>query len=117
MRLRITLASLGSLALLFAYPPHKPSAQEVRFPTISGTATAKDGDSLMFGPVEVRLHGIDAPEIDQQCKDAEGKDWLCGRDARDALGDLVRGREVRCEIREVDQRNRPIGRCSTNEFV
>jgi endonuclease YncB( thermonuclease family) len=40
------------------------------FPTISGTATVKDGDSLMIGGLEVRLHGIDAPELDQTCKDA-----------------------------------------------
>jgi endonuclease YncB( thermonuclease family) len=26
-----------------------------------------DGDGLMFGPIPVRLHGIDAPEITQTC--------------------------------------------------
>lgn len=32
-----------------------------------GTATAKDGDSLMVGSREVRLFGIDAPEYKQTC--------------------------------------------------
>jgi endonuclease YncB( thermonuclease family) len=83
--------------------------------TILGKAKAKDGDSLMFGGLEVRLHGIDAPESDQTCKDQNDKDWACGHDARAALERLVRDRDLRCEVREVDQYSRPIGHCFAGE--
>ena len=34
---------------------------------ISGKPRVVDGDSLKFGSVSVRLHGIDAPETNQTC--------------------------------------------------
>ena len=40
-----------------------------------------DGDTLELGGRRVRLHGIDAPEAAQPCRDAEGAAWPCGRRA------------------------------------
>ena len=83
---------------------------------ISGRATAKDGDSIWFessrSRFEVRLHGIDAPELDQECKDKEGAPWTCGADAKKALASLVNGRQLRCEVTDQDNRSgRLVVRC------
>jgi endonuclease YncB( thermonuclease family) len=65
------------------------------------------------GTIDVRLHGIDAPELDQECKDREGKSWSCGADAAKALADLVDGRQLRCEVTDLEKSGamRPIARC------
>jgi endonuclease YncB( thermonuclease family) len=38
-----------------------------------------DGDTLKSSTTEVRLYGIDAPELAETCTDANGKEWACGR--------------------------------------
>lgn len=35
--------------------------------TTTGTGVAVDGDTLTVDGMQVRLHGIDAPELDQPC--------------------------------------------------
>ena len=44
-----------------------------------------DGDSLRSGKLRIRLFGIDAPEKNQQCTDADGAKWTCGETAQKAL--------------------------------
>jgi endonuclease YncB( thermonuclease family) len=66
--------------------------------TISATpsqARAIDGDSLMLGQREIRLWGIDAPEMQQVCR-AGGVEVACGRRARTRLADLLKGRDLEC---------------------
>ncbi len=48
---------------------------------IVGRPNVIDGDSLDFSGRRVRLHGIDAPELDQSCR-AGGRTWPCGKEAR-----------------------------------
>lgn len=78
---------------------------------IYGVARAGDGDSLSIGETRIRLHGIDAPEFDQQCERA-GSKWACGEEAADRLSRLVTGREVRCDPTGTDQHGRVLARCS-----
>lgn len=77
----------------------------------SGIARVTDGDSLVLGDVSIRLHGIDAPEIGQTCTDAKGKDWACGRWARDELRQIVSGKAVTCKLRDIDRFGRQIATC------
>lgn len=81
-------------------------------PIISGTARAKDGDSLTVGEKEIRLFGIDAPELDQTCR-RDGAAWPCGAQAANQLAALVRGKTVRCEEAGIDQYGRILARCRT----
>ena len=76
-----------------------------------GLARAKDGDSLMVGKTEVRLFGVDAPELGQTCKKG-GTDWACGAEAADRLSMLVAGKDVSCTSMGTDQYNRTLGRCT-----
>ncbi|MEM1089917.1 MAG: thermonuclease family protein [Pseudomonadota bacterium] len=64
---------------------------------LKGVAKVIDGDSMMVRGVEVRLHSLDAPELEQTCLDANGNTWACGEAARDALAAKVDGRQVVCQ--------------------
>ena len=77
---------------------------------VFGPGRAKDGDSLMVGSKEVRLFGIDAPELDQTCT-KDGQDWNCGASAADRLAQLVTGKSVVCSTVGTDQHGRLLGRC------
>ena len=60
--------------------------------SISGNlkiTSISDGDTLRSGKLRIRLFGIDAPEKRQQCTTAEGQQWDCGVEAREALKQLV----------------------------
>jgi endonuclease YncB( thermonuclease family) len=61
------------------------------------------------------LHGIDAVELAQHCRDAAGADYACGEDAKRTLDDLVRGKMVRCDERHgVDQYGRIAAVCTAD---
>lgn len=64
--------------------------------TISGAVRVVDGDSLEISAARIRLFGIDAPELRQLCRAADGSDVTCGLTARDTLGKLIGGRAVAC---------------------
>lgn len=65
----------------------------------------------MVGAQEVRLFGIDAPELNQSCT-RSGQSWPCGADAASRLSQLVTGKEVRCSSLGTDQHRRTLARCT-----
>src|SRR5690349_19106688 len=79
---------------------------------LSGSASVIDGDTITLGPQRVRLEGIDAPETDQVCLDANGKPWTCGISSRDFLFSHLAGRVVSCEARGEDRYGRTLAICS-----
>lgn len=79
---------------------------------VSGVPTRiSDGDSLVVGDTRVRLFGIDAPELAQECLDAAGAPYPCGEVSRDALIAKIGGSEVRCEEKDTDQFDRMVAVC------
>jgi endonuclease YncB( thermonuclease family) len=52
---------------------------------VSGTPRIVDGDTVEIGQTKMRLVGIDAPETDQICLNANREKWACGIAARDEL--------------------------------
>jgi endonuclease YncB( thermonuclease family) len=76
-------------------------------------AAAHDADTIKFDGKTFRLDGIDAPEIDQSCLDAEGASYPCGAMAAKALAQLIGAQPAHCEDRGADARykNRRIGLC------
>ncbi len=79
--------------------------------TLVGRAKVIDGDSLDLGGTQIRLFGIDAPEGRQTCRNAEGRDYRCGRAATAALRRLVGRSVVRCEPRDIDGYGRTVAVC------
>tara|TARA_R100001129_G_scaffold185623_1_gene174405 strand:- start:1236 stop:1910 length:675 start_codon:yes stop_codon:yes gene_type:complete len=100
-----TLPALLLVALAF------PANAEV----VSGPANAVDGDTLVLNDRQVRLVGIDAPELDQSCE-RDGEAWACGEEAKRQLDGIIAGQTVYCQGEEVDQYGRLLGTCSANRM-
>lgn len=84
--------------------------------TISGGVRVVDGDSLEIGTARIRLFGIDAPELRQLCRAADGSDVTCGLSARDTLARLIGGRAVACAPAEkTPSYDRTVAICTIND--
>jgi endonuclease YncB( thermonuclease family) len=70
-----------------------------------------DVDTVYAGPAKIRLSGIDAPETDQICIDASGKDWKCGIEARERLEAFAKDRPWVCDLTGTDVYQRHLGTC------
>lgn len=81
---------------------------------VSGRATVIDGDTLEIRGVRVRLWGIDAPESKQVCQ-RDGKPWLCGGAAANALAEWISARTVHCADKGNDRYGRMIGLCRVGD--
>lgn len=79
-------------------------------PALTGAVRIADGDSLELGGERVRLEGIDAPELHQDCGDG-GKRWACGRTAREALRKLAAAGAVSCRPVDTDRYGRSVSVC------
>ena len=82
---------------------------------LSGPVTVtkvSDGDSLRSGKLRIRIFGIDAPELKQQCQDQNGSAWACGLAARQQLENLLDADKLlHCELRDVDRYGRLVMQC------
>ncbi|WP_338319827.1 thermonuclease family protein, partial [Bradyrhizobium ottawaense] len=79
--------------------------------TFSGAPRILDGNTIEIDKTNVRLSGIEAPETDQICLDAEGRKWACGVAARDELIKHSNGRTWDCHTQRVDEYRRALGNC------
>lgn len=64
---------------------------------VEGVASVHDGDTLVVDGRTLRLEGVHAPRIGQICA-AGGFEHPCGREAAEALRQLVDGHAVRCRV-------------------
>jgi endonuclease YncB( thermonuclease family) len=72
---------------------------------LTGPAKVIDGDSIVVAEQLVRLHGIDAPELDQTFW-WRGQQIGCGTMSLAALEALTAGVKVRCQVVERDRHGR-----------
>jgi endonuclease YncB( thermonuclease family) len=82
---------------------------------IVGKAWIIDGDTVIISGTHIRLEGIDAPESIQNCTDAGGKQWACGRSATRELRNYIRGREIACEEKALDRYRRTLAICKLSD--
>lgn len=87
------------------------AALETPPPPVSGRGQASDGDSFRLGDDRIRLLGLDAPELSQQCTDGDGRTWPCGRRARDRMAELLSAGAIDCRPEDTDQYDRLLATC------
>jgi endonuclease YncB( thermonuclease family) len=80
---------------------------------IEGTAEVIDGDSLRVAGTEIRLFGVDAPELSQPCYD-NGSEVACGAMAKDVLAGLIGSAVLTCQPRDTDTFGRIVATCRTS---
>lgn len=85
--LGLLIAAMGAAAAALAEPAL--SSQVIK---------VIDGDTIALGDQRIRLWGIDAPEIRQQCV-RDGATYPCGRAAKAILEALVGSGQVACGLR------------------
>ena len=97
----IALASFTFALVGFA---HAQSFEPVA--ELTGVATVKDGDGLLFGSVEIRLQGIAAPEL---------RDPV-GQASTDTLRRLADGKRVVCYLdgTRAGKSKRPVAVCTVD---
>lgn len=78
-------------------------------------AHAIDGDTILMDGRHLRLAGIDAPELKQQCRDADGRWYNCGLIAKAALEMLIHP-PANLECRDIGERsyNRAVVICTVD---
>lgn len=82
---------------------------------ISGKAHFIDADSIVVAGKTVRLHGIDAPEIAQQCQTANRQSYPCGKVALAYLRKIAGSRRLTCLAGKRDRYNRTIAICNAGK--
>ena len=78
-----------------------------------GQVLVTDGDTIRYQGEKIRLDGIDAPEINQQCK-TKNKFWNCGDQAANALKNLIKNKsnkKLNCEGISIDKYGRQLSTC------
>lgn len=83
---------------------------------ISGRAIVIDGDTIEVDGRRIRLEGIDAPEMAQNCRRAQGASWGCGLEAAEVLSKLTGSRRVTCRSAGHDKYDRMLGQCSVDSL-
>ena len=84
---------------------------DARTVSITGELKVFDGDTFEVGPLLIRLHGVDAPELAQDCDRPDGGTWPCGTRAAERLSELLAADELSCEALGRDRYGRVISRC------
>ena len=104
----IWLLSITAVLLLNWAAARSPSEARLEI-TITDVI---DGDTLKADKLRLRLHGIDAPEREQICTDANGKNYACGKQATDWLRQQIKtGKRLNCDLLDIDRYRRLIVRC------
>ena len=82
---------------------------------IYGLPVITDGDTIKISNNKIRLHGIDAPEKNQNCTKHK-KEYNCGTVATEALIKKISKNVVKCLIQKnKDRYNRFIGVCFVDQ--
>lgn len=108
-----TIAAVSSVALCVMTPAPASAAEPA--PEITCHVDwVHDGDTLRcHGFIRsTRLYAIDAPELGK-CRGRKGRQCVAGdgEAAKRYLVQLIAGRDLQCEQRELDRYRRPVMRC------
>lgn len=84
------------------------------FAEVTGKIRVIDADTIDVAGTRVRLHAIDAPEMDQNCHTKDGVAFACGAWASTQVRNRFEGKLARCTPRDVDQYGRIVAQCQVS---
>jgi len=102
-------ASIQALAAILVFF----SALPVAGGEISGPPKVIDGDTVEVAGERIRLHGIDAPEMRQDCTGPQGLPYSCGKKSKAHLSQIIGLHELICQATKRDRYGRLIATCTT----
>jgi endonuclease YncB( thermonuclease family) len=73
-----------------------------------------DGDTIVLNGEKIRFFGIDAPEVDQECK-KKGEIIKCGLLSKQVLEDKIGNNKLLCIKKDTDRYKRTIAECFINK--
>ncbi len=68
------------------------------YPYVKGYARVVTASTLYINGLNIKMYGVDAPDISQTCANHFGQGYYCGREARSWLQNWVENKEVTCHI-------------------
>jgi endonuclease YncB( thermonuclease family) len=108
MQMRDLTVGLAMLALALLIIAKLENEQALRF---IGSYSVVDGDTLAVSGERLRLEGIDAPELAQDCEDANGSPYACGAAAKQVLTNFVESAAWECSGTRRDRYDRLLVVC------
>ena len=111
---KLSLILFSVLVLFFS--KHSLSKEKI-ISDFSNKVKVIDGDTITIKGKNIRLHGIDAPEIKQICYNKYNNPYMCGIIAKDYLEDLINRRGVKekkkiyCYYSSRARYKRIVGKC------
>jgi endonuclease YncB( thermonuclease family) len=102
----------SAVCLLLCLSPLRAEADD-----LTGRPAVVSADTISINGEEVRLLGVDAPEVGQTCWDGGGQPWDCGQRAALAITEKIHDEPVTCRGVRRDQGGRLLAVCelgSTN---
>ena len=81
---------------------------------LRGPVIVIDADTIDVVGTRVRLHAIDAPELDQTCQTEKGTAFDCGVWVTGQVRARFEGRMARCRARDTDRYGRMVATCDVD---
>jgi len=82
-----------------------------------GQVEVIDGDTIKINNKKIRLYGIDAPEINQECKNNFGESYKCGLLSKTILEKILSKSLVSCHYNNFDRYKRILGTCYVTQIL
>jgi endonuclease YncB( thermonuclease family) len=84
--------------------------------SLSGQATIIDGDTVRVGETTIHLYGIDAPEMNQFCRDKKDKRFNCGHAAMRRLFLYIGADPLDCTIKAHNEDGSLAATCQVKSY-